>query len=57
MQPTDALVQTLHPIVFCSHQAPPIARLRPLLVGRPHPRHWLPRLQGVVRLPATGRSL
>jgi hypothetical protein len=56
MQPTDSLVLTLHPTVFGSHQAPPITRLRPLLVGSTHTRHWLPRLQGVVRLPATGGS-
>ena len=56
MQPADALVLR-NTIVFGSHQAPPLSRLRVLLLGRPHPRHWLPRLQGVVRLPATGRSL
>ena len=57
MQPADTLVLRLQLIVIGSHQAPPLSRLRALLLGRPHPRHWLPRLQGVVRLPATGRSL
>ena len=57
MQPADALVLRPQLIVFGSHQAPPLSRLRVLLLGRLHPRHWLPRLQGVVRLPATGRSL
>ena len=39
--PTDRLAITLAPILFGTRQAPPSGRLRPLLVGRPHPRRRL----------------
>ena len=43
IDPIDALAETLLPILFGTTQARPSGRLRPLLVGRPHPRRRLRR--------------
>jgi hypothetical protein len=50
--PIDRLALALAPHVFGTAQAPRPVRLRPLLVGRPHPRRRLGRWggDGVVRL-------
>jgi hypothetical protein len=48
----DELISLLMEITSGTRQAPPSGRLRPLLVGRPHPRRLLPRwaCSGVVRV-------
>jgi hypothetical protein len=43
IDPIDALAETLLPILFGTAQARPSGRLRPLMVGRPHPRRRLMR--------------
>ena len=43
IDPIDALADILLPILLGSAQARPSGRLRPLLVGRPHPRRRLRR--------------
>jgi hypothetical protein len=43
IDPINALADALVPILFGSAQARPSGRLRPLLVGRPHPRRRLGR--------------
>jgi len=43
IDPIDALAETMLPILFGTAQARPSGRLRPLLVGRPHPRRRLKR--------------
>jgi hypothetical protein len=43
LDPIDALALTLLPILFGSAKAPASGRLRPRLVGRPHPRRRLGR--------------
>ena len=43
IDPTDRLAITLAPILFGTRQAPPSGRLRPLLVGRPHPKRRMGR--------------
>ena len=45
-EPADELISLLMEITSGTRQAPPSGRLRPLLVGRPHPRRLLPRWAG-----------
>ena len=50
--PVDALADTLLSILFGTSQAWQSARLRPLLVGRPHPKRQLTRWKrpGIVKI-------
>jgi hypothetical protein len=41
--PTEELITILMEITSGTRQAPPSGRLRPLLVGRPHPKRKLRR--------------
>lgn len=54
--PADALAETLLPILFGSAQARPSGRLRPLLVGRPHPRRRLKRWGSQITISAVAPS-
>jgi hypothetical protein len=53
--PTITGIERLHALVFEAGPLPPLARLRPLVVGRPHAKRRLKRwhADGVVRPLAT----
>jgi hypothetical protein len=52
----DDLGIALHPFVFGDQTVSFITRLRPRMIGRPHPKRRLARLKGVLRLPVSNRG-
>ena len=52
----DDLALALYPHVFGDQRVSLITRLRPRMIGRPHPKRRLARLEGVLRLPAHNRA-
>jgi hypothetical protein len=55
--PSDRLAITLAPILFGTRLAPPSGRLRPLLVGRPHPKRRLRSWDGDGVVRSAARNL
>ena len=47
----EALFRALHPFLFGDQRVSLITRLRPRMIGRPHPKRRLARMKGVLRLP------
>jgi hypothetical protein len=52
----DDLARALYPHVFGDQRVSLITRLRPRMIGRPHPKRRLARLEGVLRLPVPNRG-
>ena len=52
----DDLALALYPHVFGDQRVSLITRLRPRMIGRPHPKRRLARMKGVLRLPVPNRG-
>ena len=52
----DDLALALYPHVFGGQRVSLITRLRPRMIGRPHPKLRLGRMKGVLRLPVPNRG-
>ncbi len=52
----DDLALALYPHVFGDQRVSLITRLRPRMIGRPHPKRRLARMKGVLRLPFPNRG-
>jgi hypothetical protein len=52
----DDLALALYPHVFGDQRVSLITRLRPRMIGRPHPKRRFARMKGVLRLPVPNRG-
>ncbi len=52
----EGLFRALHPLVFGEQRVSSVTRLRPRMIGRPHPKRRLAPMKGVLRLPVVNRG-